>query len=880
MGKFVVKKPKNILSDEETWEISRKLYYKIKLVNSCGFADTTIRPVPDIQIYKDMVQFYSSELNLIHIGVLGIVAMFGCTTEEEFWEALTFIRGHEEEHCRSTAHRPYENGITQSFREVVKFIASKEEKKPRFFRKETDYEDYLNELRKRGIFVSVEMILDFCRALINGVEDGRIERIRASRYPGYELLRVKYRGMNWRDNVHDFKPYEEIKDNAAEKLKVIQIQIHSLATCQVYSRGFKKAYDGTPLKTFVDSLKPYIGRAYIANKCKDMAKEVIEIVKILAPLIYEACKAGALDIAIRKLIEDMIREMIERAIESNLQDPGGALREQDEQEGKPEMPKSTFPISDLEITLPDDVYDKLVKQSKQSQRDDQQGGIIVKREHPKEEKKQEQEEGNGKGKGQSQSNQQDSGTDAQGNDGSENKDGKTDGSKNQEQSQTKGASQSGTEGDEKDGDEVKTGAGQSTYEEQGEESQQGAGSGSGEVQQDGQEASGEGQSDGSMQGAGQSGQEGGQFGQKNSNASSGQTGSEVQDDTPAALTESKSGGSNSMGGKSEGSGGRGSSELGEPDMDKILQAMEEAANKTRVEAATEMANVNAHAAYEKRMENKHVVVDKEPPISAKEMSKAINQSFKEVKRSYKVTDKLPPVLQARGRAMFRKNQRYFKSLSRPTVKNIDSGSVDPSRIYGLSFGDTDVFQKIGKDKKFDGCAYMLIDNSGSMRGGGKREEAAKAGAIVEEGFRKMFPLKIVAFDEYGAIIHEVIKNWDEWLGQNCCWNYALHGREGCGNEDGYDIMVATKELLARPEKKKMLVVLSDGAPGDQGLVKKAVREARKKGIEVYSIYFECGRVTREAEQIMEYMYEKDFVVCPLDELDEHLYKLFKKFSRK
>ena len=187
-------------------------------------------------------------------------------------------------------------------------------------------------------------------------------------------------------------------------------------------------------------------------------------------------------------------------------------------------------------------------------------------------------------------------------------------------------------------------------------------------------------------------------------------------------------------------------------------------------------------------------------------------------------------------------------------------------------------KRIGKDKQFDGCAYLLIDNSGSMSGN-KRIESAKAGAVIEEGFRKMFPLKIVAFDSWGKVIHEVIKNWDEWLSQNCCWNYALHGREGGGNEDGYDIMIATRELLARPEKKKMLVVLSDGAPGSRSLVNKAVKDARRKGIEVYSIYFEEGRVDHRAEAVMEEMYERDYVVCPLDELDEHLNKLFKKFSR-
>ena len=77
----------------------------------------------------------------------------------------------------------------------------------------------------------------------------------------------------------------------------------------------------------------------------------------------------------------------------------------------------------------------------------------------------------------------------------------------------------------------------------------------------------------------------------------------------------------------------------------------------------------------------------------------------------------------------------------------------------------------------------------------------------------------------------------------------------------------------------MLVILSDGAPGNQVLVKQAVKEARKKGIEVYSVYFEEGGVSDYADNAMKFMYERDYVVCPLDELDENLNKLFKKFSR-
>ena len=163
--------------------------------------------------------------------------------------------------------------------------------------------------------------------------------------------------------------------------------------------------------------------------------------------------------------------------------------------------------------------------------------------------------------------------------------------------------------------------------------------------------------------------------------------------------------------------------------------------------------------------------------------------------------------------------------------------------------------------------------------GNKRTEACKAAAIVEEGFKTIMPLKIVAFDKSSNIIHEIVKNWDEVLNNNCCWNFCVQGRDGGGNEDGYDIKIATRELLRRPESRKMLCILSDGAPGNKNLVKNAVKDARKKGIEVYAIYFEEGGIGSNADDFR-YMYEKDYVCCELSEVDENLSKLFKKFSRR
>ena len=139
------------------------------------------------------------------------------------------------------------------------------------------------------------------------------------------------------------------------------------------------------------------------------------------------------------------------------------------------------------------------------------------------------------------------------------------------------------------------------------------------------------------------------------------------------------------------------------------------------------------------------------------------------------------------------------------------------------------------------------------------------------------PIKIVAFDEWGTINHEVIKNWDEVTNMNCCWNFWKRGRDGDGNEDDKDIRIATREILKRPEQKKIIVVLSDGAPSNTDETRLAIEEARKKGIQVSGIYFEEGTTDVYSSDFV-YMYQKDYVCCSLDQILPNLTKIMNKFA--
>lgn len=805
-----------LLSLEETVDLASKLTKSMKLRNEIEFGDTSIK-TPEIEFFSDEEQFFDPSEWKIHIGSLGITNRFEAEDEKDFEKALEFVQGHESQHVHSTASKPYAWGIQRGTEIILEYIALKEDgitKPERKFKRERDYERYAEELANRGIYISWSNLRQIIAGIANSIEDGRIEGIRAGMYKGFATLRVYFRGMFWRQGASDkLTPYSDL--NAGEKLRIISNQILFLATCQLYQPNFFMTYVGTPMIDEVKELMPMIAKGVSAPTCREMAFQVVEICKKLAPLMYEAFRVSKEDVEAQKAIKKLIEDMIRSAIESNIDNIGG-LSEKQEQQGNGELP-NIFGNSDLEITLPDDVYDKLMEEKGENQSG---SGIKVKREHPKEEEEKKEEATDGEPGGESNGSSKEKSEEQQGS-GS----GKPSDSESNENSSSSG------KGEGNDEEKAESNSG----------SENSSGS-SNNMDSDNNESSAQDSSDNSESSASQQ--------SKPSESSSSQTGkSELAAD----------------------------STMSDDVLKQVEDAMKEAAERSDYEAEKTIENVNSAATHESRADRKKENPDKEAPLKPEDF-KDICRNFKELKREYEVNLKMPAVLEARCRAMYRKNKRYFKSLSTPNVSHLDSGNVDPSLIYGLSFGDTEIFRKTGKDKKFDGCAYILIDNSGSMSGN-KRIEACKAAAVIEEGFKEIMPLKIVAFDEWGEVVHEVVKNWDERLSKNCCWNFACQGREGCGNEDGYDIQIATRELLKRPEARKMLCILSDGAPGNRNLVKSAVQKARKKGIEVYSIYFEEGSIGSNANDF-KYMYEKDFVCCELSEVDEHLSKLFKKFSRK
>ncbi len=855
-----------VISKEEAWEYAVRIENRLKITNSMRFSDCNYR-APEIGVFCDDVSFFDSSQNTIHIGTSGIVDMFSPENLEEFYNAILYVQGHEEQHRRSTATMPYARAISRGVKAVIDVLAKDVEGKPRRFRNDRDYEYYVNvELPAKGIYLSWNAVERTIAYLANSLEDGRIERIRSNRLPGFEQIRMIFRGKFW-DQEAEYPTLKEINENAGIKLSVLLSQILSLATCQVYQKGFAKTFVGTPIKDEVDSFMGSIAGAVTAGKVRDMEPHVIALSTQLAPYIIECCKMSKSQIEAKEMLEKILEDVF-KAIASSMPD-GITLSERDEETDDGSV-NSTFGKSDLVVEVDEETYDKLIKNSKPSKNG---GGIMIrKKEESKEKTKEEKEENK-----------------------AENKETKTDAAKgtsipSDAEGENGSEKMEGTSSHEEVSAEAKDGK-DSTFQEPS-TSDDPSGS-------DGMMTSGGEGSEGDLDGhdGGGSSKEADAKADEGSPSGGAETkgketeGSEETDREASCKNDALSTGGKIKGRDKADEHKESSKEaLSDEDVIKaIRESVKTAKDLAEEEARALSSTVNEASGHEKKITGP-VIEDTETAFSPKEARSVMGDpsyGFVEILRDYDVDANLPPVIQARGKALHRKNEKYFKSLSSPNIRNLASGGVDPSRLFGLAIGDTDVFRKKGRDKHFDGCAYILIDNSGSMHGGAKFREACAAAAIIEEGFKGLMSLKIASFSDFGGkVIHQRIKGWEESLRKNCTWAYYRHKRPSGGNADGCSIGVATRELQKRHERKKLLVVLSDGQPTEGSsnpikLTKDKVAEARKLGISVVGIYFENGKIGSDAK-IFKQIYgdNKYGICCRTDEIDKHLCDVFQTFARK
>jgi len=227
--------------------------------------------------------------------------------------------------------------------------------------------------------------------------------------------------------------------------------------------------------------------------------------------------------------------------------------------------------------------------------------------------------------------------------------------------------------------------------------------------------------------------------------------------------------------------------------------------------------------------------------------------------SYITNNARPMANKLRLKLQTRSRDRYEYGKTR--------GKLHNGSLHRLVSGDSKLSERVFRQRVVsdttDTAVCLLVDCSGSMAGSKFDMACAGAGSLAEAlkpiniaysiyGFTNTVvneePI-IWLFTEYGERVTqpELVKRFNTVSGG--LWQ----------NSDGDAVAYATARLAQRKEKRKVLLVLSDGSPcgrdhaGDiEAYTLQTVQHAEKMGIDVYGIGIRDSNVTR--------FYKKNVVV--------------------
>ena len=217
---------------------------------------------------------------------------------------------------------------------------------------------------------------------------------------------------------------------------------------------------------------------------------------------------------------------------------------------------------------------------------------------------------------------------------------------------------------------------------------------------------------------------------------------------------------------------------------------------------------------------------------------------------------IDPYIVKRGRQIENQLKNIIAAQSDYDRDGLYDGELDGDAIGRfVAFGQGDIFCQEGEPKEPDMCVYVRQDNSGSMSGS-KFRLACEAGALIEQAFKNLVPLKLTYFTDTRF---DIIKDWNDNENRSYMTDFGHYFNSfGC-NDDALAIMSAALELTHRPESKKVLIVISDGGPCcSTEAVTAAVQWARKHGIFVISFFIGDKNFIESSWETYKQMYEKYF----------------------
>jgi hypothetical protein len=214
-----------------------------------------------------------------------------------------------------------------------------------------------------------------------------------------------------------------------------------------------------------------------------------------------------------------------------------------------------------------------------------------------------------------------------------------------------------------------------------------------------------------------------------------------------------------------------------------------------------------------------------------------------------------------------------------TQYGVKKGKLDQSRLSRICFNAPGFSERVFKNKidnkTLDAAITVLVDMSGSM-GGDKVLNALASTLLVNEVCSTLnIPLEILGFTDGAAVgfgepkpLMFIYKSFgDLRVNEDSLKEYfALSSNFMVGNPDGENILWAFDRLNKRKEKKKLLIVMSDGSPaaskssrGLEEFTDKVIKEIEaSKSVDIYGLglcsdsvqyYYKAHSVVQEPQEI-------------------------------
>ena len=227
-------------------------------------------------------------------------------------------------------------------------------------------------------------------------------------------------------------------------------------------------------------------------------------------------------------------------------------------------------------------------------------------------------------------------------------------------------------------------------------------------------------------------------------------------------------------------------------------------------------------------------------------------------------------------------RRLLQVMTRKrTSFNQKRGRIDSNKVYRVCQPESSVSDRIFKvrteSKALDTAVSILVDYSGSMCGEKVITAIAAAQALHEIMQVLRINCEVAGFTEHSPNInyHHVFKEFGKSTPLAKFQDGMLKAtRKMSGNADGDNILIAYSRILRQRNRRKVLLVLSDGSPascwGDvYSFTKKVIREIEKdRRVEIFGMGIQNNNVTR--------LYKNNRVIWNIEDLPKALIELLEK----